>query len=201
MNSSPSRELPFEPKTLREYPGRFIGLEAIDAQAVISIDSIRSNGIASSDLQLRVAVTRLDAGKAYWTDDIVSGLAADRVFAEALAQIEEIASLPENWDDEDGLPPTPVAVDVAKRLIRVLAFNVTGIPFELRQPYHIAPVADGGILFEWHSATKLLDVYIEPGGGLRSMLATGRPRYESFVANPRLALADIPVLIGALTRS
>ena len=75
----------------------------------------------------------------------------------ALASLQAIAKLPQGWDGRNSPPLNPAARMAAANLLKGIDFN--GMPGP-----HVAPVAGGGVQFEWRLKECELEVEIHPTG-------------------------------------
>ena len=78
----------------------------------------------------------------------------------AIPLIEQVASLPGNWDTEGSRPPDPTAVKAAEELLDRLRDSDLGA---LPAPF-VCPIAGGGIQLEWESSGKYLEIEFLDGG-------------------------------------
>jgi hypothetical protein len=83
------------------------------------------------------------------------------VGSEAWQQLNEIASLPEDWDGEDGLPISERTLHVAQRLLRILLQEVHFRRIPWINP-DISPTPTGGVYFHWDRPALKLSVLVPP---------------------------------------
>ena len=88
-------------------------------------------------------------------------------------------SLP-NWDSYGALPLTERALGTAGRLLGDIASEMASVAARDGMPYHIAPLADGGILLEWDtrgSGDELaVDISADGEFGYLQITGTGESR-------------------------
>jgi hypothetical protein len=111
-------------------------------------------------------------------------------FAAGLDQLESIAALPENWDSYGASRIGPVAVTTARTLLNDLSTRPQA--FSKLLPFHVAPIATGGVQLEWKRADgSALELWIDVEGGLAVVL--DRP-----AAEPRIVEKHLPSLAAAI---
>ncbi len=69
----------------------------------------------------------------------------------SLRTLRRLSKLLPNWDSYGGLPPAERALAIASQLLGDIASEMAGAAVRDGMPYHIAPLADGGILLEWET--------------------------------------------------
>lgn len=125
-----------------------------------------------------------------------TAVAPDPSLLPARQRIAEIARLEQNWDGEDGDPPTAAAVAAACFLIEALAERReregrAGIP-----PTTSSPIPDGGMQVEWRGPAARIDVQANPDGSYGYLVKWGAgptARYDETDTAPLdtlLALLD-----------
>lgn len=67
----------------------------------------------------------------------------------SLQTLHRLSDLLPNWDSYGGLPPAGSALAIARRLLGEIASKMGSLAASDGMPYHIAPLADGGVLLEW----------------------------------------------------
>src|SRR5581483_7638676 len=72
-------------------------------------------------------------------------------------ELDELTSLPENWDGYGSLPIQARAKETALKLIELLDQLDMPIP-------HFAPVSGGGLQMEWQKGKRELELEILPQG-------------------------------------
>ena len=78
---------------------------------------------------------------------------------DTLQAISRFTGLPENWDGEDSLPPTPHAIIQATVWVADLYARIACEGGQWLAPY-VSDSADGGVMLEWWHRHKKLTVYI-----------------------------------------
>ena len=84
--------------------------------------------------------------------------------------LQQLSDLLPNWDSYGGLPPTGSALAIARRLLADIASEMAGVAVRDGTPYHIAPLADGGILLEWETRGNGDELAVDIGGRRRVRL-------------------------------
>lgn len=74
-----------------------------------------------------------------------------------IAELEELAELPENWDGYGSPPIQPPVKKTAYQLLEFLEKLVMPSP-------HVAPVSGGGLQLEWQAGKRELELEIFPNG-------------------------------------
>lgn len=87
-------------------------------------------------------------------------------FQLARETLDELARLPEDWDSYGAAPPTAVAISAAHGLLANVAERYVEPTDEDALPWAAAPLADGGVQFEWRGPGGAIEVEIGPDGGL-----------------------------------
>lgn len=79
--------------------------------------------------------------------------------ADYLARLDGFAVLEGDWDSYGGLPISPAAIALARRLVE--CFGAGGC-----LPTDVAPICDGGIQLEWEPQGHILGVEVMASGQL-----------------------------------
>lgn len=106
-----------------------------------------------------------------------------------LDQLESIAALPEDWDSYGAVRIAPLAVATVRELLNGLAARPRAAKL---LPFHVAPIATGGVQLEWKSADGSgLELWINGAGQFDAVL--DRPAKE-----PRIVERHLPSLAAAV---
>jgi hypothetical protein len=73
-------------------------------------------------------------------------------------QIDQLASLPEDWDGHGSVKPNEHAVEIARQFLED-AFGNTSATVVWQSPY-ISASEDGEIVFEWWNGVRKLTIYV-----------------------------------------
>jgi hypothetical protein len=118
-------------------------------------------------------------------------------FAACLDRLESIAALPEDWDSYGASRIAPVAVSAARTLLSDLAAR----PGTTRLlPFHIAPIATGGVQLEWKRTDgSALELWIDGAGNIDAVCdrVGAEPRIaEKRIANVAAAVEEIVTFVA-----
>ena len=98
----------------------------------------------------------------------------------SLQTLRRLSDLLPNWDSYGGLPPTGSALAIARRLLAGIASEMAGVAARDGTPYHITPLADGGILLEWETRGNGDELAVDIGAdgefGYLRITGTGESR-------------------------
>lgn len=97
------------------------------------------------------------------------------------ARLSELAELQPDWDSYGGLPPSPNALAMARRVAEAVAQAAAQIADEDAVPRAVSPLADGGVQLAWQGMGCLVEIDIDPDGRLGYLLREGTgatARYE-----------------------
>jgi hypothetical protein len=129
-----------------------------------------------------------------WTPPIPS-VGGHLSWEAALSRLHEFRLLPANWDSYDADPIAPVALATAHRLVDELT-NAPGVAgSEELLPSNIAPIADGGIQFEWEKPGGDLEVELMTDGRLGYFLASGHGAARTRLSENEVQLPFVVELI------
>lgn len=100
----------------------------------------------------------------------------------SLKTLRRLGKLLPNWDSYGALPLTERALGATGRLLGDVASEMAGVVARDGMPYHIAPLADGGILLEWetHGNDDELAVDIGADGEFGYLRITGTGESRTF---------------------
>jgi hypothetical protein len=84
--------------------------------------------------------------------------AKDPMLTASHLQIDQLASLPEDWDGHGSVKPNEHAVEIARRFLED-AFGNTSATVVWQSPY-ISASEDGEIVFEWWNGVRKLTIYV-----------------------------------------
>lgn len=70
------------------------------------------------------------------------------------AKLDDLGRLGANWDSYGAAPVDPNVIAAARALIRSLPENIAYRP-------RVVPLSSGGLQFEWHEGTKVLELELE----------------------------------------
>ena len=85
------------------------------------------------------------------------------ISCEASAKLQQLKSLPPNWDSYGSCPIQPEVIEMASSLLTGLA------KLDMPEP-HIVPVPGGGIQFEWENSERGLEIEILPDKSIEYLL-------------------------------
>ena len=94
-------------------------------------------------------------------------------FQAARDTFDALARLPLDWDSYGGAQPTAVATSTAHGLLANVAERYVDVSDEHSPPRAIAPLADGGVQFEWRGPGGAIEVEIGPLGGFTYLREEG----------------------------
>jgi hypothetical protein len=77
-------------------------------------------------------------------------------------RLVELARLDEDWDGNNGVPPSGLAVAEASRLIGLVLQSLSQSVGRKAAPYSLMPIADGGLVIEWR--VDSMSVHIDVSG-------------------------------------
>ncbi len=108
----------------------------------------------------------------------------------AVAEIEGYAALPADWDSYGARPISAVAIDAATALLRRAALELSALG-ESVEPFDVAPLANGGVQLEWRRADAVLEVEVDPAGGLRWLTVEGVAPRRRFIRSESATPAEV----------
>jgi hypothetical protein len=84
--------------------------------------------------------------------------------------LDEVAQLQDDWDSYGARRPTAASISAAHLLLGSL-WDVLGHAVDDRAvPWAVAPLADGGVQFEWRGSGGAIEVEIGPNGALNYLV-------------------------------
>jgi hypothetical protein len=87
--------------------------------------------------------------------------------------LDEIAQLEDDWDSYGALRPTAAAVSAGHLLLGALWDQLGYLVDEGTIPWAAAPLADGGVQFEWRGPGGAIEVEIGPRGTMNYLVERG----------------------------
>jgi hypothetical protein len=108
-------------------------------------------------LQLRGRVQSLE-------DQLAQLAHGQQLLRSARETLDEIARLDDDWDSYGGLRPTAAAISTAHLLLGALWDDLGYGVDDQTIPWAAAPLADGGVQFEWRGPSGAIEVEIGPRG-------------------------------------
>jgi hypothetical protein len=99
--------------------------------------------------------------------------AGQRLLQSVRESLDEVVHLPEDWDSYGAASPTGAAVSAAHLLLGSLWVRLGDRVDEGAVPWAIAPLADGGVQFEWRGSGGAIEVEISPRGTLNYLVERG----------------------------
>ncbi len=85
---------------------------------------------------------------------------------EELVRLDDIAKLGSDWDSYGADPPSPLAIDMASKFLRIVNEKLGRLALEQSRPQIVAPRPDGGIQIEWGTRPVKIAIHTDPSGGL-----------------------------------
>lgn len=107
-----------------------------------------------------------------------------------VARLDSIARLPDNWDDEGAIVPTPQTMTSALRALQSV------MPEAAPRPA-VVPTGDGGVQFEWHEGGWNIEIEAEPDDTV-TVWARSSDRERRIYGNIEDLGAEISEIIGSL---
>jgi hypothetical protein len=97
-------------------------------------------------------------GYAQWIS-VIPTRALSQWQIQGIKRLQEILSLPKDWDSYGSSPPTQEAVNTAMKLM-------TGIDIDYFVAPHVVPVSGGGLQLEWEAGTRELELEVLNDGSV-----------------------------------
>lgn len=119
------------------------------------------------------------------------------LLATARETLDEIAQLEDDWDSYGGLRPTGAAVSAAHVLLGLLWERLEYLVDAQTAPWATAPLANGGVQFEWRDADRAIEVEIDPRGALNYLIERSEQTVQR--SDPRTGASMIEVLQSILS--
>lgn len=91
----------------------------------------------------------------------------------AMAKLDEIATLPDNWDSYGADTPWPDAIATARRIVTLFQHAPA-----------IVPLSDGGVQLEWYREGFELEIRVEPHGEVDPDISLDADRSHSSPSVP-----------------
>src|SRR5687768_6333816 len=96
--------------------------------------------------------TMIDRASLLAAGDEIGGTVRTRRFLmEARERLDDVARLPYDWDSYGAAQPAVKAITIAQALLAALWERRVDAIDQTAVPWAIAPLADGGVQFEWRS--------------------------------------------------
>ena len=135
---------------------RALGLSSTDVRAPVEPGWKRIRRVRDMTISARDIVNaRSGADQTEWSEPT----ALDDWLAPAERRLDELASLPDNWDSYGGVP---ISEDTRKDVLRLLEAIVSA-----RDPLPVlVPGSEGSVDLEWHAPGLVFEVEVEPDGNL-----------------------------------
>jgi len=108
-------------------------------------------------------------GYAQWSS-VIPTRALSQWQIQGIKRLNEILSLPENWDSYGSSPPTQDAANTAMNLL-------TGIDIDYFVAPRVVPVSGGGLQLEWEVGTRGLELEILNDGSVEYLTTERRESY------------------------
>ncbi len=121
--------------------------------------------------------------------------------ATALRKLDELKSLPEDWDSYGADLISPNAIARAKSIITsvMIAFDrIIGIVVQLTD---VIPIADGGVQLEWIGPHAELEIEISPNGNISLLYISGSEDRRTYEESEDNSLDDVNAKIARLILS
>lgn len=91
-------------------------------------------------------------------------------FGPARRILDDLARLPDDWDSYGAARLTAISISTAHGLLARLAEDYAGAAGDIALPWATAPLADGGVQFEWRGPGGAIEVEIGPEGLLNFLV-------------------------------
>ena len=115
-------------------------------------------------------------------------------------RLDALGELADNWDSYGGAPPTPLSLEIARRLLLKLDQQSHIPPGRDVNPFHIAPLPSGGVQLEWTGPSKDIEVEVGPDGGLAYLPIDRSSGQRRFIEDEDvLATTVLELVVGTLT--
>jgi hypothetical protein len=111
-------------------------------------------------------------------------------------RVAELATLPQNWDDEGAIPPTPAAIAETNRLIDTIVGRLGAVAGRSAVPWTIGPAHFGGLMPEWRGSGGELEVLIGPMGEVSYLWITVDDGDEEYVKSQNPSMNDLLSVIA-----
>jgi hypothetical protein len=112
-------------------------------------------------------------------------------FQAARDTLDDLARLLPDWDSYGAAPPTAVAISAAHGLLANVAKRYVDASDEDALPWATAPLADGGVQFEWRGPGGAVEVEIGPDGAMTFL----REKRDQTVDRSAPGAARVPDLL------
>jgi hypothetical protein len=128
-------------------------------------------------------------------------VANEPLFKRANAKINELSSLPDDWDSYGARPVPRIAIDMARRFLDLLERRERLSELDSAAPFSLVPIPRGGVQIEWRRRGKALEVEIGPEGKISFVLDEGTAIRDRFTEkNSATAVEALDALDALLTR-
>jgi hypothetical protein len=114
-------------------------------------------------LQLRGRVSSLE-------EQLAQLAHGQQLLRSARETLDEIAQLEDDWDSYGALRPTAAAVSAGHLLLGALWDQLGNLVDQGAIPWAVAPLADGGVQFEWRGPGGAIEVEIGPRGTMNYLV-------------------------------
>jgi hypothetical protein len=114
-------------------------------------------------LQLRGRVSLLE-------EQIAQLTRGQELLRSARETLDEIAQLEDDWDSYGALRPTAAAISAGHLLLGALWDELGHLVDEGVMPWAVAPLADGGVQFEWRGPGGAIEVEVSPRGTMKYLV-------------------------------
>lgn len=84
----------------------------------------------------------------------------------ALRRLDVFLTLSADWDSEGASAIAPASVAVARAILDELSIRSMSFSARPVSPFHVAPMAHGGIFMEWRKSGSALESTIHPDGSV-----------------------------------
>ena len=121
-------------------------------------------------------------------------------FQPARDTLDELAALREDWDSYGATPPTALAISLAHGILANVAERHADIADEQALPWATAPLADGGVQFEWRGPGGALEVEIGPDGALSYLVERDEQTVERSAPDGSARLEEVLAALGRVLR-
>jgi len=116
-----------------------------------------------------------------------------------LDRVDQLSTLPQNWDSYGSQPSAIPAVLAAKQLIWKVIASRYSHALDEAIPFSAVPLSGGGIQIEWRGSNGEIEVEIDPANSFSYLLTTHHGGNDETEERDNLSEEDITRLISSVT--